>query len=244
MQIITCAIIKGGTGKTAACATLAQCAANEGKRVLCIDLDPQAALTNMLGADRTAPGAYNLLQGAHVIETMQPTKQNIDVIAGAPALVADKSAKGGSAFRLADALEPIKKAYDLIIIDTPPFFCGLTYEALQAATGLIIPMLADYESMQGQKYIIELANMQRRTNKKLKVLGCFINQFDARPRINRYMRERIQEQAGALKCPYLGEISRSVSYLEANALHRNIYIYAPKSKPAQEYKAIYNKIIK
>lgn len=244
MQIITCAIIKGGTGKTAACATLAQCARSEGKRVLVIDLDPQAALTNMLGADRTAPGAYNLLQGAHILETMQPTAQGIDIIAGAPALVADRSAKGGSAFRLANALEPIKKAYDLIIIDTPPFFCGLTYEALQAATGLIIPMLADYESMQGQKYIIELAKMQKHTNKKLKVLGCFINQYDARPRINRYMRERIQEQAQALKCPYLGEISRSVSYLEANALHRNIYTYAPKSKPAQEYKAIYNKIIK
>ena len=244
MQIITCAIIKGGTGKTAACATLAQCARSEGKRVLVIDLDPQAALTNMLGADRTAPGAYNLLQGAHILETMQPTAQGIDIRAGAPALVADRSAKGGSAFRLANALEPIKKAYDLIIIDTPPFFCGLTYEALQAATGLIIPMLADYESMQGQKYIIELAKMQKHTNKKLKVLGCFINQYDARPRINRYMRERIQEQAQALKCPYLGEISRSVSYLEANALHRNIYTYAPKSKPAQEYKAIYNKIIK
>lgn len=244
MQIITSAVIKGGTGKTASCATLAQCAAHEGKKVLCIDLDPQAALTNMLGADRTAPGAYSLLNGAFILDCMQPTKQNIDVIAGAPALVADKGAKGGSVYRLSEALERIQKAYDLIIIDTPPFFCGLTYEALQTATGLIIPMLADYESMQGQKYIIELAKEQRRTNKKLKVLGCFITQFDARPRINKYMREQIQEQARALKCPYLGEISRSVSYLEANALHRNLYEYAPKSKPAQEYKAIYNKIIK
>ena len=241
MQIITCAVIKGGTGKTATIATFAQCAAAEGKKVLCIDLDPQATLTNMLGADRTAPGAYDLLKGAAIEQTIQSTKQNIDVIAGAPGLTAYKFI----AYKLKSALDPIKKVYDFIFIDTPPYFCGLTYEALNTATGLIIAMQADNGSMQGQAYILEIAqDIKNKTNKKLKVLGCIITLYDKRPNISKYMREQIQEQSKNLKCPYLGEVSRSVSYLEANALHRNIFEYAPKCKPAQEYKAIYNKLFK
>ena len=241
MQIITVAVIKGGTGKTATCGTLAQCAAHEGKRVLCVDLDPQASLTNMLGADRSMPGAYELLNGAFILDCIQQTPQNIDVIGGAPALAADK---GKSIFRLSTALEQIQKAYDLIVIDTPPNFCGLTYEALQAATGLLIALYADEGSIQGQEYILEVAKEIKRTNKKLKPLGCIITQYDQRPKICRYMRDRIEEQGEKLKCPLLGEVSRSASYLEARALHRNIYDYAPKSKPAQEYKAIYKKLIK
>lgn len=241
MQIITCAVIKGGTGKTATVATLAQCARSEGKKVLCIDLDPQATLTNMLGADRTAPGAYDLLKGAAIQQTIQPTKQQIDVIAGAPGLTGYKF----NSYVLKSALEPIKKAYDFIFIDTPPYFCGLTYEALNTATGLIIAMQADGGSMQGQAYILEIAqDIKKKTNNKLKTLGCIITLYDKRPNICRYMREQIHEQCKTLKCPYLGEVSRSVSYLEAQALHRNLYDYAPKSKPAQEYKAIYNKLFK
>ena len=238
MQIVTCAVIKGGTGKTATIATFAQCARSEGKKVLCVDLDPQATLTNMLGADRTAPGAYDLLKGAPIQHTIQPTKQQIDVVAGAPGLTAYKF----NSYMLKSALEPIKKAYDFIFIDTPPYFCGLTYEALNAATGLIIAMQADGGSMQGQAYILELARNAKKDNKKLKVLGCILTLYDKRPNISKYMREQIQKQSQALNCPYLGEVSRSVSYLEANALHRNLYDYAPKSKPAQEYKAIYNKL--
>ena len=241
MQIITIAVIKGGTGKTATCASLAQCAAHEGKKVLCVDLDPQATLTNMLGADRTMPGAYSLLNGAFILDTIQPTKQSIDVICGSPALAADK---GKSIYRLSSALELIQKHYDLIFIDTPPSFCGLTYEALQAATGLIVALNADQSSIQGQSYILDLAKEQRRTNKKLKVLGAVITQYDKRPKIARYFHDKIAEQGKALKCPLLGDVSRSVSYLEACALHRNLYDYAPKSKPALEYKAIYNKIVK
>ena len=240
MQIITVAVIKGGTGKTATCASIAQCAAHEGKKALCIDLDPQAALTNMLGADRTAPGASKLLEGQPIKSTIQPTEQNIDVIAGGPMLASYKV----NEYRLAPALEDVKKQYDLIVIDTPPNFCGLTYEALDAATGLLIAMNADGGSIQGQQYILALANEAKQHNKKLKVLGCIITLYDKRPNISKYMHDKIAEQGKSLKCPLLGEISRSVAYLEAAALHQSLYKYAPKSKPAQEYKAIYNKIIR
>ena len=244
MQIITVAVIKGGTGKTATCAAMAQAAAHEGKRVLCVDLDAQANLTAALGADRTAPGAYNLLQGAFILDCIQQTPQNIDVIAGSPALAADRPKQANSIFRLSNALEQIQKHYDLIVIDTPPSFCQLTYEALQAATGLLIAICADADSFNGMQLILDIAKEIKRTNKKLKPLGCIITQYDKRPKIARYMRDMIEEQGNKMKCPLLGEVRQGVAIQEARALRRNLFEYAPKSKPAQDYKAIYNKIIK
>ena len=241
MQIITVAVIKGGTGKTATCASLAQCAAAEGRRVLCIDLDPQAALTNCLGADRSAAGAYELLTGAPIQNTIQGTEmqENIEVIAGSVEL----ATYPGKEYRLADALKPIQKQYDLIIIDTPPYFGPLTFEALNTATGLIVAMNTDAGSIQGQRYILDIAKEARAKNRKLKVLGSIITQFDKRPVITRHMREIIEEQGQGLKCPLLGTVSRSIAIQEAALLHMSLYDYAPKSKPAQEYKDIYNKII-
>lgn len=241
MQIITCAVIKGGTGKTATCASIAQCAAVDGKRVLIVDLDPQGTITTNHGASRTERGAAELLQGAPIEDTIQHTALNIDIIAGAPKLAA---CEVKDIYKLSKALEAVKKQYDLIVIDTPPYFCGLTYQALQAATGLIIPLYADPGSMQGQEYILELAKKIKTTNSKLKVLGSIITRYDNRPKINRFMREQIEKQGKAYKCPLLGEISQGVAYQEAAALKRNLFVYAPKSKPAQEYRAIYNKIIK
>lgn len=239
MQIITFAVIKGGTGKTATCASLAQYAAHIGRRVLVVDLDPQAAITNALGADRSAKGAFDLLNGTPVQETIQKTQQdNIEVIAGAPNL----ATYPGKSFKLAEALKPIHKKYDFIFIDTAPYFGPLTNEAFNTATGLIIPMNTDAGSMQGQRYIIDLAAAAKKYNRKLKVLGSIITQYDKRPVITRHLRELIKDQGEQLKCPLLGEISRAIALQEAHLLRLNLYDYAPKSKPAQEYQAIYNKL--
>lgn len=244
-QILTCAVIKGGTGKTSTCAAIAQAAALDNKKVLAIDLDPQGNLSYCLGADANMPGAFELLQGAFILDCIQQTKQNIDVIAGAPALAYDDAdnKKTGTIFYLSEKIETIQNAYDLIIIDTPPYFCELTYKALQAATGLIIPMETDAGSIHGQNHIIEVAKEIKRTNKKLKILGCVVTRYNGRPNINRLLLEQIQEQGKKLKCPLLAEIRQGVAIQEAQALRRNLFEYAPRSKPAQDYKELYKKII-
>lgn len=244
-QIITCAVIKGGTGKTTTCAAIAQAAAADNKRVLAVDLDPQGNFSYCLGADTTAQGCYELLNGAEVTETTQGTEQGIDVICGAPALATDKpNKKKNSIYRLSDALEQIQRYYDLIVIDTPPYFCDLTFMALQAATGLIIPMETDTGSIQGQKHIIDLANEIKKSNKKLKVIGAVITRYNARTNLNRLLKDKIAEQGKALKCPLICEIRQGVSIQEAQALRRSIYDYAPKSKPAIDYKELYKQIVK
>lgn len=243
-QIITIAEIKGGTGKTTTAATLAQAAINDGKKVLVIDLDGQGTITNRFGADISYPGTWNLLETkTPIYQVIQETKQGVDIIAGAPDLYAIKLEKGGL-FALEKAIEPIIKKYDLILIDTAPALNDLTFNALQASNGLLISMTADDGSADGLLYLLNYAKEIKRTNKKLKVLGCIVTQYDNRPNICKKMRQLVENVATAKKCPYLGEIRRGAAIQEAGAYGKNLFDYAPKSKPAEDYMKLYDKIIK
>ncbi len=243
-QIITIAEVKGGTGKTTTAAAIAQAGAAEGKKVLIIDLDAQANITTMFNASVRKPGVFDLLmRDADIKDCIQSTTQNIDIIAGAPNLFTVKFARGGITM-LEDAIQPIVTKYDLIVIDTPPALHDLTLNAMQASNGLLIPCSNDISSADGMLMLIDYAAGVRNTNKKLKVLGCIITQYDKRPNICRRIRQLIEDAATAKKCPYLGEIRRGIAVQEAHAYNKNLFLYAPHSKPAEDYKELYNKIIK
>jgi len=240
--IIAAAVIKGGTGKTTTCAALAQAAAADGERVLAIDLDPQANMTAILSADQNRPGAYQLLHGAPAAGVTQRTPQGIDVIAASPDLATERTSPA-SAKRLQAALEPIRGDYDWIFIDTPPTMGELTYNALQAATGLIIPLETDSNSLQGLYQITDIAHqMQQRSNPALQIMGVVLTRFDARPKINRYLQEVIAEKGQEIGAPFMGVIRPGVAIREAQAMQESLYEYAPGSKPAQDYRTLYNKI--
>ena len=148
MQIITIANQKGGTAKSTTAAALAQAAAHRGRRTLAIDLDPQGNLSFFLAADVTRAGAFEVLEGQPAAEAIQPAAGGADVIPASWNLQTISSSRG-SARRLRAALEPIRAGYDLIIIDTPPTAGELQYNALMAATDLLIPLQADIVGLQG-----------------------------------------------------------------------------------------------
>jgi chromosome partitioning protein len=241
MQIITTAVIKGGTGKTTTAAALAQAAAADGKKVLAIDLDPQANLSYSIGADQNTGGSYELLHGADPAQLIQHTAQGIDAIAASPDLATEQT-KPASAKRLQEALEPIKKDYDYIIIDTPPTMGELTFNALQAATGLIIPLETDNSSLQGLYQITDIAHQMQRSNPHLTIKGVILSRYDARPKLNRYLREVIAEKGQEIGAPLLMGVRPGIAIREAQAMQQSIYEYAPKSNPAQDYKALYEMI--
>lgn len=244
MQIITTATIKGGTGKTTTAAALAQAGTAAGKKVLAIDLDPQCNFTRFIGADQNRPGSYQLITGeASAADLIQGTEQGIDAIAASPDLATIKTTPG-SAKRLQRALEPIKKGYDLIFIDTPPTMGELTFNALQAATGLIIPLETDDSSVQSLYQITDIAHQIQRSNPALSITGVILTRYDGRANFNRYLRDVIKEQAQEAGAPYLGEIRIGISIREAQGLRRSLFEYAPRSKPAADYKAVYEKITK
>lgn len=241
-KIIATAVVKGGTGKTTTAAALAQAAAADGKRVLAIDLDPQSNLTFTLAADPHRPGAYQLLHGEPAAKVIQRTAQGLDVIAATPDLATERTAPA-SAKRLQAALDPIKKGYDLIVIDTPPTMGEMTYNALQAATGLLVPLESDPNSLQGLYQIVDIAKQIQHSNPGLEICGVVLTRFDGRAKINRYMQEVIEEHGQETGAPFLMGIRPGVAIREAQAMQQSLFDYAPRSNPAQDYKKLYEMIM-
>lgn len=241
MQIITIAANKGGTGKTTTAAALAQAAAAAGRKILAIDLDPQSNLTFILNGDPDASGSYQLLHGTAADQTIQRTPQGLDLIAASSDLSTEKTGPG-SGKRLSKALDPLRKSYDFIIIDTPPQAGELTYNALIASTGAIIPLESDKSSIDGLYFITDIIHYLQEQAPDLRILGSLITRYDPRPKLNRYLRDRIAEAGEEAGAPLLMEIRSGIAIREAQALQENLYTYAPKSKPAQDYMSLYKLI--
>ncbi len=242
MDILTMAMKKGGTGKTTTAAALAQAAAYKKKRVLAIDLDPQADLTFMLGADQDLQGSYEFITGAAAADTIQ-TIDNIDVMASSTDLAALTSSKG-SAARLAKALELIKANYDLIIIDIPPTEGELQYNALMASTGLIIPLQADGLNLKNMQQTIDLARQIQTKNSQLAIKGILFTANSERSTIARQMQDSIINEAMDQGINYLGDVRKCVSIKEAQAMQQSLYSYAPKCTAAEDYLSILRRLVK
>lgn len=241
MEVLAVAIQKGGTGKTTTAAVLAQAAAHKGKKVLAIDLDPQGNLTFALGGSGTSGSSFDLLQGTAAADVIQQCS-GIDVIAANWGLSTIASGKG-SARRLQAAIGPIKNSYDLIIIDTPPTAGELQYNALQAATGLIIPLQADIYNLQSLYQITDTAKQMQQSNPDLQIKGFILTKIDSRSTIARQMQENITIAANKIGVGYLGSIRTGVVIQEAAALQQSLFEYAPNSKPASDYLALLEHII-
>ena len=142
---------KGGVGKSTTAEALGAGLTLKGYKVLFIDLDAQGNLTYTLGANSKGYNSLDVLtQEATAEAAIQHTDRG-DIIPSTPALAGADTAitSTGKEYRLKEALEPLKKSYDFIVIDTPPALGILTINALTACTGAVIPAQADIYSLQG-----------------------------------------------------------------------------------------------
>jgi chromosome partitioning protein len=242
MQIITIANQKGGTAKTTTAAVLAQAGAAHGLRVLAVDIDPQGNLSFMLKADMKGGNSFDLLIGEPARRLIQETEQGVDVIPSSRNL-ATISTAAGSAQRLQRALQPVRCIYDLIVIDTPPTAGELLYNALQSSTGLIIPLQADIFGLQGLYQIADTARQFSRSNPTLTVKGFVLTRYSDRSTLAKTMQRTITKKAAEIGIPFLAVIREGVAIREAAALQQSLFSYAPKSKPAQDYKQLFAKIM-
>lgn len=238
MQVFTIATNKGGTGKTTTAAALSWAAASEGKRVLALDLDPQGNFSFTMGADTQAGGIMDFIeQGSGV----QQIRDGLDMVAASWEAATLQSSRG-SAWRLSNALEEIRGKYDLAIIDTPPTAGELLYNALQACTGLIIPLKADIYNVQSLYQIKATAAQFEKSNPRLQITGIILTQIQ-RGTIYQQMQETLTEKAREMGAPFLGSVRQGVAIGEAAALQKSLFEYAPKSGAAGDYMSIYHKIM-
>lgn len=238
-QIISIINQKGGVGKSTTSQALAAGLSLKGYKVLLIDMDCQGNLSFSVGADKQGVSVLEILKREASAEDSIQHIGALDIIPASISLAgADMQlTEMGKEYRLKEAIEPIKKMYDYIIIDTPPALGILTINALTASDGMIIPAQADIYSIDaiGQLYSTIRA-VQQYTNKSLSITGILLTRFSDRTILSRDLASMIKSTADQLGTRlFKSTIREAISIKEAQASKVDIFAYAPKSKVAADY---------
>ena len=244
LRYISISSQKGGVAKTTTCLSLGSCLAEEGARVLLVDLDPQAHLTQAMSVDpeslRRTIGDVLLLQGNLLEISRETVIANVDLVpANRGLILVEKLLHGHKEyeFRLRAALEDLNgRFYDVVLFDCPPSFGPLTLNALAGSDLVLIPVTCDYFSMQSLRTYLNLLNLvKKNVNPKIQY-RLLVTMFDGRTRISKMFLEQFRQKFG----PVLFEtvIPLDVKVRESSLFGRPVNIYARKTRGAQEYRAL------
>lgn len=240
---------KGGVGKTATAHALGAGLLQRGYKVLFVDLDSQCNLTDALGVDvkEVEASSLDVLEGSSTASEAILQTEGGDLLPATPALAtADKVIDGvGKEYRLRDALQPLSRRYDYIVIDTPPALGVLTINALTASNKVVIPAQADLYSLQGIEQLYgTIGAVQHFTNKKLKTDGILITRYAGRSIISKDMRGNLEEVAQIIDSKvYKTPIRECIAVREAQATHTDIFSYSRKSNASKDYEAFINEFL-
>jgi chromosome partitioning protein len=242
-KIITITNHKGGVGKTTSAINIGAGLALLKKRVLLVDLDPQANLTHSLGIQEGEENIYTAIKGETIARPIK-LLEGLDVIPSTLNLSGaevELAGEAGREFILQEILSPLVSKYDYVIIDIPPSLGLLTINALACSDEVIIPLQAQYLATQGLTKLLEVIDkIRKRLNKKLKLRGVFITQYDSRKVLNREIEATIREHFKGKV--FTTMIRENISLAEAPAKGLDIFRYDPNSYGAIDYKALAKEI--
>jgi chromosome partitioning protein len=247
--IITVANQKGGVGKTTTAINLSAAIAGKGRRTLLIDLDPQANSTiAFFDMGEVKESMYEVLGDARtpMANVVKPSKDPLlKVGPGRLALAKLETVLSGqfdAPYRLKDAMAPLLKDYDYVVVDTPPSLGILTVNALVASTHLLVPIQAAYFAIEGTDDLLETyERIRQRPNPQLKMLGVVITLFDKRTNISKDTHGQIRSVFGEVL--FKTKITKNVRLEESPAYKETIFTFAPKSPGAVEYKKLAAEVV-
>ena len=235
---------KGGVGKTTSAINIGAGMAELGKRVLLIDLDPQANLTLSLGISRQKVTIYESLKGEDDLVPFN-VKEGLDVITSCLDLSSAEMElinEAGREFILRELIAGVEDAYDYVIIDCPPSLGLLALNALTSSRYIIIPLQTEFLAMQGLAKIKQVIDkVKLRLNKKLEIGGVIATMYDKRKVLNRDVVETIKKYFG--KKVFETYIRDNVALAEAPAQRQDIFSYNKNSPGAKDYLALSKEIL-
>jgi chromosome partitioning protein len=245
VRVVAVANQKGGVAKTTTVQSLGVAMAEQGLRVLVVDLDPQACLTYSLGFDPdelTSSLHDVLVRRARIAEVVVevPGVPGLSLVpatidlAGAEVHLLSRT---GREHVLAKALQPVVGEYDIVLIDCPPSLGVLTINGLTAAEVVLVPLQCEALSHRGVGQLLEtIEDVRQFANEKLRVLGVVATMYDNRTTHSRKVLAEVGERHGLPV--FMPPVPKSVRFAEAPELGRSVLQHAPTSPGAEAYRSL------
>lgn len=252
MPTIAIAIQKGGSGKTTTTINLAAAFRRFGKRVLVIDADPQANLTNALGVlHEPEPNIYHLLRGAgngaevDVQKAIITTASGLDVLPASLELAAAEMelvSVYGREHLLTHIVGLVKANYDYVLIDCPPSIGILTVNALVASDWVLMPLQAEFLPMKGLRSFLRSMNViKQRLNRRLDLLGIVLSRYDDRRVMNRDILKQLETEYNGKV--FSTKIRSNIAVAKAQERGLDIFSFDEKTNAAYDYLALANECV-
>ena len=248
-SIISVSNQKGGVGKTTTTINLSACLAEQGQKVLVIDVDPQGNTTSGLGIDKnnTENTVYELMLGEASIDDCiyKSVMDDLDVIpsnvnlAGAEIDLIDIDDRE---YILKKIVNSLKEKYDFILLDCPPSLSMLTVNAMTAANTVLVPIQCEYYALEGLSQLIRTINLvKQKLNPELEIEGVVFTMYDARTNLSLQVVENVK--ANLKQTVYKTIIPRNIRLAEAPSHGLPINLYDSKSAGAESYRLLAEEVI-